>query len=454
VIQLAEVDIAVKKVRIVFPGQEVTGNLYVKDGVVAGIGTFELSATKQIDATGLLLLPGMIDAHVHFMDPGETSREDFPSGSAAAAVAGVTTVLEHSHNHPVYDGISFREKREYLKDRSVVDFGLAAHFSNRRIQDILDVLDEGAAFIKVFTCDTHGIEAVSNGKLLEAMSKANQARGVFLVHAEDDSLTKHAERSLKDSDRNDGAVIPEWRSVLAEQIAVETVCRLVLTTDARVIIAHCSHPEIINIINRYRCLGADVSAECCPQYLHLFKDAVNEKKGFRKFTPPARARSVQELEEMWVRIRNGKIHYLASDHAPSTKKQKESGSIWEVPFGLPGIDTTLPIMINAVNEGKLSWRRLVEMYSEMPAKLYGLYPRKGSLQIGSDADFVLIDPNPSYTLKDDLILSKAGWTPYSERVLTGRVVATYLRGQKIAEDHRCLAPPGTGLFVKRKQINF
>ena len=444
---MAELDLAVRNVRIVLPDRVVEGHVYVRDGKVAAIGSVELTAEQAVDGNGLFLLPGMVDVHVHFMDPGEPEREDFPTGSAAAAVAGVTTVVEHTHARPVRDPEGFREKKIYVSERSVVDFGLAAHLSPDCVEDVLGVLEEGAVFIKVFTCETHGIQAVGSGWFYELMKRVDKDKGLFLVHAEDDGLTAVAEKNLKAAGRDDAAVIPEWRSPLAEQVAADTVGRLAEATGARVVIAHCSHPAVLDMIADYRQRGATLYAESCPQYLLLKRDEIVQHKGYRKFTPPARARSDGDLEAMWERLRDGRISYLATDHAPATRGQKEEGSIWDVPFGLPGIDTTLPLMLDAVSRGRLTWTRLVELYSAGPAKLYGLYPQKGGLEVGGDADLVLVDPSREYDLSDEMILSKAGWSPYAGRQLRGRVVATYLRGQKIAGDGRCVAPPGTGRFV-------
>src|SRR3990172_2283528 len=168
---------------------------------------------------------------------------------------------------------------------------------------------------------------------------------------------------------------------------------------------------------------------------------------FRKFTPPARASRSEDLEAMWERLRNGSISYLASDHAPSTRSQKTERSIWDVHFGLPGIDTTFPVMLDAVCRGKLNLSRLVELYASMPARIYGFYPQKGTLQVGSDADFILVDLKGTRVIEDKDIRSKAGWTPFAGREVRGRVVATYLRGKKVAEEGRCLASPGTGKFM-------
>lgn len=447
---MGEIDLTVRGARIVIPGDIIEGDLYINAGKVIGSGRLDVASKQVVEAEGLFLLPGMIDAHVHFMDPGDITREDFPTGSAAAAVAGVTTVIEHTHASPLVKGEDFRKKIDYLKERSVVDFGLGAHFSPNGLGEIGEVIREGAAFIKVFTCTTHGIDAVGNGFLLKAMNLFGRDDTVFLVHAEDESLTATAEAELRTSGREDGGVIPEWRTSLAEQVAVTTIAQLAEATGANVVIAHCSHARIVDIVTDYRSRGAYIWAEGCPQYLFLKEEEIEQMGGLRKFTPPARAGSSGDLESMWERLRNGSISYLASDHAPATRSQKLEGSIWKVPFGLPGIDTTLPLMLDAVSTGVLSYHRLVELYAKVPACLYGFYPRKGVLQVGSDADFVLVDPKARYVLGDKDIVSKAGWTPYAGRKLKGRIVATYLRGRKVAEEGRCLMPPGWGQFVPGK----
>jgi dihydroorotase (multifunctional complex type) len=440
------IDLIVGGAQLVGSSELTRADLYVHEGKVVGVGRLDVSSREVVDGKGLFLLPGMIDAHVHFLDPGDLTREGFPQGSAAAAVAGVTTVLEHSHGIRVTNGASLHKKIAYLKDRSVVDFGLGAHFSPRS-EEIQETLQGGAAFIKVFTCTTHGVDAVENGLLFEAMKRFESEGAVYLVHAEDESLTRVAEIKLRGAGREDGMVIPEWRNRLAEQVAVTTVSQLAQASGAKVIIAHCSHPAIVDIVSHYRNLGARIWAECCPQYFHLREDEIKQLGAFRKFTPPARARTPNDFEPMWERLRNGAISYLASDHAPSTRSQKNGGSIWDVHFGLPGIDTTFPVMMDAVCRGTLSLSRLVELYALMPARLYGLYPQKGALQVGSDADFILVDLRGTRILQDEDILSRAGWTPFAGHEVRGRVVATYLRGQKVAEGGRCVAPPGTGRFI-------
>jgi dihydroorotase-like cyclic amidohydrolase len=180
--------------------------------------------------------------------------------------------------------------------------------------------------------------------------------------------------------------------------------------------------------------------ESCPQYLTLLEDEVLEQGSLRKFTPPARARSQAELHAMWAALANGSIDYVASDHAPSTVEQKRAGSIWDVHFGLPGIDTTFAVLLDGAHRGVITYERVVEVYSEKPAAIYGLGPRKGSLAPGADADIVLVDADVRWTVRDADISSRAGWSPFSGRTFAGRAVRTFVRGK----------PPeaGSGMFLR------
>lgn len=441
-------DLAVLGGTVVTPAGCFRSHVYVRDGRVAALSPERLSAREEVDASGLLVLPGVVDAHVHFMDPGDPSREDFPTGSAAAAVGGATTVIEHTHAAPVVTPDDLRRKADYLRDRSVVDFGLAAHAWKGRLHEAADVWRAGALYVKAFTCTTHGVPGLSYADLWELFTGLAAVGGVCLVHAEDEALTGEAERRLRKSGRQDGGILPAWRNREAELVAVAAVCVLARRTAARVVVAHASSPEVVDVA---RALGG-VRVESCPQYFHLLEAEVERHGAFRKFTPPARARAEQDLGAMWHRLREGAVDYIATDHAPATRQQKQEGSIWDVHFGLPGVETTLTLMLNAAASGRLSLERLVEVLCEVPARVYGLYPRKGALLVGSDADFVLVDPRREHTLSDDRIVSKAGWTPYAGMRARGAVVRTYVRGRLVAEEGRATAEPGWGEWVRRVEF--
>lgn len=440
-------DLAVRHATLVTPRGRRRAHLYVANGRIAAIADDDLPARERVDAAGLHLLPGGVDGHVHFQDPGDTTREDFISGSSAAAVGGVSTIVEHTHSHPVRDPASLREKVEHLRSRSLVDFGLAAHAWPDRLDQVRPLWDAGISFFKVFTCTTHGVPGFDAGHLQRLFQAVAACDGLCLVHAEEETMTAASERALREAGRTDPGLLVEWRSRDAELVALNTVALLARLTGVRAIAAHVSHPAAVDLLQRERALGARLWLETCPQYLYLREDEALEQAGFRKFTPPARIRSDADAAEMWRLVAAGPITHVSTDHAPATRRQKTDGTIWDVHFGLPGVETTLAMLLNGVAEGRLSLERVVDLVAETPARLYGLYPRKGALQVGSDADLVLVDLTAERTLEDAAVVSKAGWTPYAGRRVRGRPVMTFSRGRLVAQDGRPVGEPGWGRFL-------
>ncbi len=441
-----EFDLAFEGGTLVRPEGRARLNVYVRDGRVAAVTPEVLDADRRVDATGLLVLPGMVDTHVHLMDPGDPSREDFPTGTAAAAARGVTTIVEHTHGHPIRTVAELRDKQSHLDGRANVDYGLAAHTWPDHLDDLADLWAAGVTFFKIFTCTTHGVPGLDAADLQRAFAAIAAFDGTALVHAEDESLTEEAERLLKATGRDDPAIVYEWRSREAELVAVAVTCLLVEHTGVHASIAHVSNPQVAEVIADTRRRGIPIGAEACPQYFLLREHEVLEHGAFRKFTPPARARTDADEEAMWRLLRAGLLTHVSTDHAPATREQKTDGSIWDVHFGLPGLDTTLPLMIDAALRGRLSLEDLVRRYAAQPARWYGLHPRKGHLGVGADADVVLVDPAPVGVVSDEDVISKAGWTPYAGREARGRIVATYLRGQVIAADG-VPAREATGTFL-------
>jgi len=431
---MAELDLIVAGGTIVASSGRRRGDIGIKDGRIVSIGDQVSAAADVIDATGLLVLPGGVDTHVHLMDPGSTDREDFPSGTRAAAAAGVTTIIEHSHGHPVRTAEDLRMKAEYLRGRSNVDFALAVHAWPG--YQVAPVWAAGAAFFKVFTCTTHGVPGHDAGGLQRHLLATAAVGAVSLIHCEDESLTESAEAALREEERRDGGLIPQWRSREAEEIAAMTTAMLVRQTGARASIAHVSNPGVADYLAGERARGAQLMAETCPQYLLLREQEVLDHGAFRKFTPPVRARHAADEADMWRALRDRRLTHVSSDHAPSTAAQKTSGDIWDVHFGLPGIDTTLSLLLDAAARELLAYEDIARLYSETPARLYGLWPRKGAVAPGFDADLALVDPSAHRTLRSTEVFSKAGWTPYDGRPVTGRVVRTLLRGTPIAVDGR------------------
>jgi dihydroorotase (multifunctional complex type) len=439
-------ELGVEGATLVTPSGRRRDNVYISDGVIAAIGPERKQARSRIAADDLLVMPGMVDTHVHLMEP-DVSREDYPTGTAAAVRAGITTIIEHTHGAPVRSVADLAVKRSRLETRSRIDYALAAHAWPGFEDQAEELWREGIAFFKVFTCATHGVPGFDTAQLFNLFQIVSGFDGLALVHCEDERLTSAAHERLMAAGRSDGAIVSEWRSREAEMVAVTTVSLLARLSRARVVIAHVSSPAIVDLVARERAAGARVMCETCPQYLTLTEAEVLDYGPFRKFTPPARARSLRDLDAMWEALAARRIDMISTDHAPSTIAQKKSGSIWDVHFGLPGLDTTLSVLLDAAHRGVISYELIPDVYSRLPAQTYGLWPRKGRLEVGADADLVIVDPEERWTVADSDVVSRAAWTPFAGRTLVGRAVRTISQGRLAAEHGRVIAEPGQGRFI-------
>lgn len=445
-------DLLVKNGKVVSPTSIVEANIFVKDGKIIGITDSSVcgEAKQIIDAVGLYVIPGVVDPHVHMMDPGYTEREDFITGTRAAAYGGVTTVIEHHRTEPpVYSAKELGEKINYLSGRSVVDFSLMGGGNPENIDNLEAMWDKGVTSFKMFTCSLHHQPAMLLGNLFEALTRIKEFNGLALIHCEDDSLTTLGEELLKKQGRFDYLSHYDWRSVLAEEIAVEGVIQVAKKTGAQVVIAHVSSPHLLDKIKAARDSGYPIHSESCPHYFYLSTEDLKAKGPWVKFAPSVRHPEV--VKEMWNKLNQGYVSYLGSDHCPFPVEVKQKGvdNIWEAPNGIPGVETSLRLMLNAVNQGLTTLNKVVELMCQNPAKIYGLYPQKGAIMTGGDADLVIIDMEKEDVLSNQKVVSKCSWTPYDGMRIKGVPEHVLLRGQIIVKNGTVIGEPGTGKFIPR-----
>jgi dihydroorotase (multifunctional complex type) len=428
------------------------GVLYIREGKIVGITQApENHPSEVIDAHGLYILPGAIDGHVHMMDPGYTEREDFITGTRAAARGGVTTVIDHHRTEPqVFGAKELLGKKEYLKTRSIVDFGLLGGLSLTNLGNLRGLWEAGALGFKGFTCELHEADALRIGNLMEILQEIRKFNGVALFHCEDDSLLKKTEERLRKQGRKDPLSVSEWRSPEAEELAVRALIYAARKTGARVAVAHTSLPSLVLEQAAARAQGVCIYTETCAQYLYLTEEDLKAKGPFAKFTPPPRKK--EEVEKMGWCLAQGLIDMMNSDHCPYPRSDKEAGleDIWRAPFGIPGVETVISILLDGVASGKWTLSRVVEVRSEKPAMIYGLAGQKGFLRVGNDADLIFVDLKRKRRLDDTQILSKCGWTPYHGKEMTGDVALTMVRGKVVMREGKVIGEPGWGRFITRQ----
>ncbi|MFB6072524.1 MAG: dihydroorotase [Halobacterium sp.] len=378
----------------------------------------QLSGETLVDAAGKLLLPGMIDVHVHFREPGFEHKETWASGSRSAAAGGVTTVVDQPNTDPpTVTGGAFDEKRECAAD-SLVDWGINGGVTEDWDPDSLfdrPVFALGEVFLADSTGDM-GIDAdlfreaceraaeqgeAADGATGGAGSRAAGEDVVVTVHAEDADLFDPDAKARDDAD-----AWSVYRTPEAERAAIERAVEVAEAAGAALHVAHTSTPEGVDAA---RAGGA--TCEVTPHHLFLSRDDLADLGTLGRMNPPLR--SEQRRDAVFDRLVDGRVDVVATDHAPHTRAEKDA-SIWDAPSGVPGVETALPLLLNAAREGRLSYERVRDVTAANPARIFGL-ARKGRVEAGRDADLVLVDPeNPSEIRGEDLH-SNCEWTPFEGR---------------------------------------
>lgn len=444
------VDIVIKNGLMVLPSGITQGSLVIDDGKIIGIlKSGEPKADRVIDATGKVVLPGMVDMHVHLRDPGFPEREDFESGTRAAAAGGVTTVIDMPNTLPATVTLkAFNEKKAIADGKSIVDFAFIGGAGEVPHSDMIDLANAGATAFKSFLIARFKELAASDYTLLKHMHLLAELDRPLLVHAENgDLVDKFMEEAIA-SGRTDPMAHCDFRPDIAEIEAVMRCITLAAQTDCHLHICHISSGGTVDILEWAQSIDQLVTGETSTNYLLFTKEAMNERGPYAKVDPPLRSKDDQL--RLWEGLNDGTIDVLASDHAPYTKEEKEKGfdNIYDAPSGGVVIETSLPLMLNAVNKDMIGLERLVEVFSTNPAMMNGLYPMKGDIMLGSDADIVIADMNMPFHIKGENLKTIQKITPYEGMKGTGMPVMTLVRGQVVYEDGQVIGKPGYGIFQR------
>jgi dihydroorotase len=447
-------DLVIHNGTLVSPDAAIAASVAIKDGVVLAVGAADAmpAATQTLDARGLHVLPGAIDVHVHFRDPGYPHKEDFATGTAAAAFGGVTTVFDMPNTlPPTGTGEVLAHKHAIAAAGAHVDFGLYGLLGEDTIAHVPALIDGGVIGFKLYMGNTFGnIPSPSTGAMLEAFEVVAPTGKRISLHAETASIMARREARMTAAGRRDPLAHLAARPAL---VAIEAVSRAALLaewTGARIHILHISSADELRPFAEAKRRGVDVTGETCPHYLMLSAADYARFGGIIRVNPPVR--EAHHQEPLWRALADGTIDMIATDHAPHTPEEKTRNDIWSVDCGFPGVETQMPLMLTERAKGRFSICDYVRWSASNPAKVWGLYPRKGVIAPGADADIAIVDLARPWTIDDAKIQSRSKISPWHGRPVTGLPIHTLVRGRFVMRDRALVGDTrGWGRSVHRIQ---
>ena len=429
----------------------------IDDGEIVGMGS-ESSMPEtddRVDASGLLVMPGAIDPHVHVDDM--FSIDTHETASAAAALGGVTSYIDFAWQAWKGDLSIFEEEGTLMEgierkrdkaEGAYVDYGFHGSITREDpavLDELSDAVEAGVSSFKMFTAYEHGL---SNGFMHQVMEEIADLDAVGVYHTEDSSITDMLTARFKEEGRGDPTDYPQSRPDYAEAMAAEDAVRMAQETGSKYYGIHTSCRKSAEVIDQFREDGSEIRAETCTHYTTLTDQVYEELGNLPMIAPPIR--KGDDVEAMFEHLSNGTLDVVSTDHCGYKRESKEVENWWDSTFGANALQVSLPVFHDeAVNRRGLSYPFLVQVMSRNPARIFGI-PRKGTLDPGTDADVVLFDPDESYTITADDNASNADFSIYEGREVTGRVKKTFVRGELVADDGELVADDGHGEFLKRE----
>lgn len=429
--------------------QIVDCNIAIEKGAIFKIGkqAHMPKADETTNLKKLLVLPGLIDVHVHLRDEGKAYKEDFYTGTAAAAAGGVTTVLDMPNNAPVTMSTeTLKNRKQTAKRKTLVNVGFYSEFPNN-LEETANIVNEGAVAFKLFmACQIGGLNIDSDQALREAFNKVCELKVPVAVHAEDKATLTKAEEKLKKANRHDAAAFLKAHSEGVELKAIKRLLRLIAQNNCMHLhFCHLTTRNGLDAIVEAKKAGRTVTCEVTPNHLLLSSADFERCSSLLAIMPPLRSSS--HIESLWRGIADGGVDIISSDHAPHALQEKVAGSIWDVKVGVPGLETTLPLMLTMVRRKCLPLEDLVGLLSEKPAEIFHLKDR-GRLAQGKKADLVAVDFNQKFKIDASKFHSKAKYSPYNGWEVQGRPVKTFVNGLLVMDEQEIVAKAGSGGIIR------
>jgi dihydroorotase len=415
------------------PGGIVAADVAVRGGRIAAIGAIDGGAPQEIAAAGLHVLPGIIDTQVHFREPGLEHKEDLATGTAAAALGGVTAVFEMPNTKPsTLTAADLADKQRRARGRAWCDIAFFVGAAAENAEELAELERlPGCAGVKMFMGSSTGNLLVADDETIRRVLKNGRRR--MAVHSEDEARLRERFALVKDG--ADPAMHPVWRDVETAVAATERLMRMAREAGRRVHVLHVTTAEEIPIL----AANTDIATvETTPQHLTLAAPDCYERLGtFAQMNPPIR--EMRHRAALWRAVEEGVVDCIGSDHAPHTREEKAK-PYPQSPSGMPGVQTLLPLLLDHMNAGRLTLERLIDLTSAGPARIYGI-AGKGRIAAGYDADLTLVDLKARRTIRNAWIASRCGWTPFDGMSVTGWPVATIVRGQVVMRDDQLVGTP-------------
>ncbi|MFM0158045.1 allantoinase AllB [Paraburkholderia sediminicola] len=450
---MSQVDLVIRGAKVVSADQIIDASVAIDGERIVAVGHDDLmpSAREEMRADGLYLLPGAIDSHVHFRDPGYPNKETWKTGSAAAACGGVTTVFEMPNTNPPTATVDALRIKQKAAESSYVDFGIHGLLGDDTIDQLEALLDAGVTSFKAFVGNTFGnLPAPTDGALLEGFEKLAPLGIRTVVHAENSSILFRRQKRMQEEGRIDAMAHLAARPAVAEIEAINRVLTLAEWTGARVHIAHHSSADSLFVLRDFKRRGVDVTAETCPQYVLLNTDHMLKLGGILRLNPPIR--EARNNEPLWDALLDGTIDMIATDHAPHAPDEKTRPNIWECDCGFPGVETQMALMLTEVNRERASLMDYVRWSSVNPARAWGIYGPKGVIAPGAHADIAIVDMNRTGILSQNQLQSISKISPWHGRAVKGYPLHTLVRGRFVMRDGKLVKDAaGWGRSVKSIQ---